>query len=149
MTPRAFVAGALAVSSVATAGDSQVATRVDVYEDGWMLIVVPSVLGVVETDNTTVRGTYALDVLSGATQAIPADTLTSATWYKERRHQAGLSLEAHPQETWGVGVGGTVSLEPDYHTRAVNFSGRTDLFDRMSTLTASRVDSVVPIRRSG
>jgi hypothetical protein len=127
---------AFAWNTAFAGGQNEVATRVDVYEDGWMLIVVPAAHVAQHVEKTTVSASYSLDVLSGATQAIPADTLTSATWYRERRHQVDLAVDARPSETYGFGLHGSTSVEPDYQSFSGGVSATTDVMERAVTLTA-------------
>jgi len=131
---RLYLTIALAWPAVASAG-GEVSTRVDVYDDGWMHVVVPAASATVSSEDLTVSAGYAVDMLTGATQAIPSDTLTSATWYTERRHQFNGSFESHPDKTWGLGAFGFWSREPDYRVASGGVSGRAELFDRMSTVT--------------
>jgi hypothetical protein len=110
---------------------------VDVYSDEWIDVVMPAIEAGYETETVQMGGTYALDLLSAATPVIVPDLVSSATSFKERRHQGDVSLDVSPESTWGIGGTLGVSHTPDYLTEVGAVRYRQDLFDRMSTLSAS------------
>lgn len=137
--------GLLLMGSVASAG-GRVATRVDVYADGLIEVVAPSASVSWESEEFSVEGRYAVDVLSGATQVITADLMTSATTFSETRNQVGLSFSWRPTPGQTLSVYQEFSHQPDYLTNAGGVSFSQDLFGRMSTLA---VGYGVSIERMG
>jgi len=65
-----------------------------------------------------------------------ADTITSATTWKEQRHQGDAGAEYSPTGIWGIRARYALSHEPDYLTNTASLGFRQDLFERMSTVSA-------------
>jgi hypothetical protein len=107
-------------------------TRVDVYTDEWIDVVMPAVEVGYEGEKVNVEGGYAVDVLSGATPVM-VDTVSSATHFAEERHQAEMGMEFRPKPTFGISGGYGLSSEPDYAVHDVALGANVDLFERMST----------------
>ena len=128
-----ITATALTIAPMALAG-GRVSTRVDVYTDEFIEVVAPSVSGAWETEKVSVEGRYAADILSGATQVLSADLVTSATHFEEVRHQVGLSASWQPKPGQTLSGYQEFSIQPDYLTNAAGLSYSQDLFGRMSTL---------------
>jgi hypothetical protein len=74
-------------------------------------VLTPSIgLGVGNLNGASLRASYLVDVVSAAS----VDIVSSASpRWEEVRHAGSLSTEYKPGE-WGIGVGGSVSSEPDY-----------------------------------
>ncbi len=125
---------ACTVSLAANAG-GKASTRLDVYSDDNMDVIVPAVLGGWEEENWAVEGRYLADVISGATQVWTPDLISSATTFSEVRHSGGVAGTYKPAAEHAVTVGYDASLEPDYRTHAGSASYRVELFERSSTLS--------------
>ncbi len=126
----------LLLSGAARAG-GEAAMRVDVYTDEFIEVVVPSVQAGWEGDKLAIDGRYVVDVLSGATQVLSADLVTSATTFNEVRNAGGLGATYQAKPTRIYSLSHDISHEPDYLTNATTVGWSEDLFKRMSTLSLS------------
>lgn len=128
-------APALASEGSGTSVSGRVATRVDVYSDEWITVVAPAMEASVEPRGGKVRvdGGFTVDVVSGATQVLIADTVSSATQFSDVRKEASLAVTVRPRTEVSVRGGYTASLENDYETHAGAVSLSADLFQRMTT----------------
>ena len=89
-----------------------VSSEIAVYNDSdHVTVFTPSIAGAVENVNgASLRGSYLVDAVSAA--SVDIVSTASRKWHEVR--QAGtLSGEYKPRD-FGVGVGGSVSNEPDY-----------------------------------
>ncbi len=74
-------------------------------------VVTPSVaLGIENVSGASLHANYLVDVVSAASIDIVS---TASPRWEEVRHAGGLSAEYKPHD-FGVGIGGSVSSEPDY-----------------------------------
>ncbi len=120
-----------------TRGEPNVSSRVDVYVDDWIQVVSPAVSGrVVLGPSAGLTGTYAVDVLSGATRT-QVDLVSSATTFDERRHQGDLALTLRRGEEQSLTASHTVSAESDYLSSTTRLAGSTELLTRMVVLSAA------------
>ncbi|MDP6946558.1 MAG: DUF3570 domain-containing protein, partial [Myxococcota bacterium] len=124
----------IALIATALAG-GDVSTRVDVYSDGYVEVVMPAASADFRRGRFSGRGAYTADVLSGATTVIEADAISSATTWDETRHQVDLSAEVGAESA--VGGGYTLTREPDYRAHTGTAALRQELFESMSTLSLS------------
>ncbi len=122
------------LAATALAG-SDVSTRVDLYSDGYVEVLMPAVSADFNHGRLSGRGAYTADVLSGATTVLKADAISSATTWDETRHQVDLSAEVGAESA--VGAGYTLSHEPDYRSHTGSAGLRQELFESMSTLSLS------------
>lgn len=126
----------LVTSTVRADVTSETAARVDVYSDEWVTVISPSWLGSVKpTEALTIEARYAVDVLSGATQVMVADAITSATSFAEERHQGGAAVTAQLAPQWTFGGSFNASVEPDFSTYSAGINGSVELFERAATLS--------------
>ena len=125
---------AWALSTANAFAGGSVSTRVDVYSDEMIDVVIPAVEAAYEGERIGVKASYGADILSGATPVLTADTISSATTYSETRHSGSAGVTLMPTETWNVGGTYRISVEPDYRTHAAGVNISLDLFKRMSTL---------------
>lgn len=123
-------------SSVAFAG-GEASTRIEVYSDGLIQVVVPAVQVGWEGKKVAVEGTMVADVLSGATQVLVADVVSSATTFSEVRKAGGISVTYAAKPTRTYSVSHQLSHEPDYLTNATSIGFSEELFKRMSKLSLS------------
>ncbi len=135
----------LAATTVRADVAPETSARVDVYSDEWITVISPSWLGTLRpTEELTVEARYSVDVLSGATQVLVADAITSATSFAEERHQVGAAVTAQPTPEWTIGAAATGSVEPDFSTYSVGVNGAVEILDRLATLSLAydiRVDT--------
>ncbi|MCP4916559.1 MAG: DUF3570 domain-containing protein [Proteobacteria bacterium] len=122
----------LILLGLATAGE--VATRVDVYDDGWVEVVMPAVSVSVDQDHGTVGATWTADILSGATTQLDADLVSSATTYSETRHQLDVQGLTRRHD-WQLGAGLSESREPDHRSHSGGVELSRELFESMSTVS--------------
>lgn len=137
-----LIAAVALLASVAHA-QHRAASQVDVYSDDRITVISPAARAQVEAaDGLTVRGGYAVDIVSGATRALSADLVSSATRFEERRHQADIGLDSTLKQGWQLGFNLVVSTEPDYQTWSLGVTLSMELLDRMATLTVAYHSSV-------
>jgi len=122
----------LFLGATASAG-GKASTRVDVYTDGDIDVVVPAVLGGWDGEHWEVEGRYVADVISGATPVWTPDLITSATTFSEVRHAGGLATTWKPSVEQRVTANYDTSVEPDYLTHAGSGRYAIELFERSST----------------
>lgn len=128
----------LAVLALATIGTGcatrvshSVSSRVHVYDDPRITVVSPTVQEQAQIDDTKVTAHYGVDAVSGATQALTVDAVSSATRFSEVRHDAGLrGSHAFSPETELSG-GYNLSREPDHLVHAPSLGLTQELFERM------------------
>ncbi len=120
----------LTLLGLALAGE--VATRVDVFDDGWVEVVMPAVSVSADLDRSTVGATWTADILSGATTQLDADLVSSATTYTETRHQLDVQGAAR-REDWQLSAGLSESREPDHRAHAGGVELSRALFESMAT----------------
>lgn len=127
--PLAWVAAAMAWGC-AGGPAHQATSRVHFYNDERVAVVSPAVRDEVEIRDSRVAVDYAVDVVSGATQALTVDAVSSATRFSERRHQAGvMGAHAFSPETELSG-GYTFSVEPDHVVHAPSLGLTRELLER-------------------
>ena len=126
----------LLLSSAAFAG-GEAEMRMDVYTDEFIEVIVPSVQAGWEGEKVKVDARYVVDILSGATQVLNADIVSSATTYNEVRNAGGVGATYQAKKTRAYSVSHDVSHEPDYLTNATTVGWSEELFKRMSVLSTS------------
>ncbi|MCC6213332.1 MAG: DUF3570 domain-containing protein [Polyangiaceae bacterium] len=109
--------------------------RVHVYEDPRLTVVTPSVREEIEVDRSRAFADYAVDLVSGATQALTVDAVSAATRFEEARQQLSVGV-AHPlterteaRATYGV------SLEGDHLAQAPSFGLAREVGDGMAKVS--------------
>ncbi len=131
------LAGLLALFTPGVATPTEAGARVDTYTDGSITVVSPTtrVLHPMEGGELEVR--YGLDVLSGATQRMTVDGISSATHFEEARHEAQVGGRWRPTTGDSLGLTYALSFEPDFLTHRFSLAGELELMERMATLKAS------------
>jgi len=119
------------------ASPTETGARIDHYTDGQVDVVSPSARILHPFEGGEVEARYALDALSGATQTLTADGISSATRFEERRHEGSLGGRWRPNTGDSVGASYAVSVEPDFHTHRVGVDGEIEVFEKMATIGAS------------
>ena len=108
--------------------------RMDTYHDGWMEVFLPTVSAGYEDENFGVDAQYAADLLSGATQVMVTDTVTSATSYSETRQAIDFSAELHlPSKPWSLSARYGYGTERDYRSHTAGLGVAFDALQSMST----------------
>ena len=126
----------LAFVATAFAG-AEAGTRLDHYVDDWIDVWLPAVRAAWSDRDTRIEASYLADVLSGATYVLSSDAVSGATSFDETRHQLGLSWTGGPWRLWTLGAGWTSSREPDFSSDALSATASKELFERMSTASAT------------
>lgn len=141
------------VSTLAITGCVQQAShtssaRVHTYRDGIIQVTSPTARHEMAFDDGRVGLDYAVDVVSGATQVLTVDAVTSATKFAEQRHQLGLSgeYELRPETKVSGSVG--ASIEPDHQVLAPSIGVTQTLLSEMVQLSARYQVLVEAIGRS-
>jgi hypothetical protein len=88
------------------------ATEFGFYNDNnGVTVFTPSIsVGIDNVDGASLRGSYLIDIVSAAS---PDIVTTASPRFQEVRHAGSLYGQYKPKD-FGVGVGGSVSSEPDY-----------------------------------
>jgi len=88
------------------------------YQDSdHVTVFTPSIAaGVENVSGASLHGSYLIDVVSAASVDIVS---TASPRWEEVRHAGSLSFDYKPQDI-GVGIGGSISSEPDYLSRGAN-----------------------------
>jgi hypothetical protein len=80
-------------------------------DNNGVTVFTPSVsVGIDNVDGAALRGSYLIDVVSAAS---PDIVTTASRRFQEVRHAGSLYGQYKPKD-FGVGIGGSVSTEPDY-----------------------------------
>ncbi len=119
------------------ASPTETSARVDTYSDGKIDVWSPSARLLHPFDGGDVEARYAVDVLSGATQVLTADGISSATRFEEQRHEGAVIGRWRPTTGDSLAASYAASVEPDFRTHRVGVDGELELFERMVTLSAS------------
>jgi Protein of unknown function (DUF3570) len=94
-------------------------------------VVTPSIaLGIENTSGTSLHATYLIDIVSAASVDIVS---TASSRWKEVRHAGTLEADYKPHD-FGVGVGASVSSEPDYQSFAAHATVTKDFDEKNWTL---------------
>ena len=94
-------------------------------------VVTPSIaLGIENTNGASLHATYLVDVVSAASVDIVS---TASSRWTEVRHAGTLEADYKPHD-FGVGVGASVSSEPDYQSYAAHASVTRDFDEKNWTL---------------
>lgn len=126
---------ALLLPALAWAGGGAGA-RVDVFDDGWITVVMPSVEATVDEPGWRAGLRASVDAVSGATPILVVDAVSSATAVSERRGAMDLSLAARPRAGQELGASLSVSRESDDRTIAGGLEASRELVDRRLGLSA-------------
>jgi Protein of unknown function (DUF3570) len=94
-------------------------------------VVTPSIaLGIENTSGASLHATYLVDIVSAASVDIVS---TASSRWKEVRHAGTLEAEYKPRD-FGIGVGASVSSEPDYLSYAAHATVSKDFDEKNWTL---------------
>ena len=95
-------------------------------------IFTPSISGGIEnvTQGASLRGSYLVDVVSAASVDVVS---TASKGFHEVRHGGALEFEYKPHD-FGVTVGASTSVEPDYVSLGLGVAAMLDLNERNTTL---------------
>ena len=117
---------------------SRASSRVDVYADDWITVVSPAGMASLELgEKLTAEAGFAADMLSGATQVLTADLVTSATQFSETRYEGHVSTQLRPVPSATVQGSYGFSAESDYRTQTAGLGGSLDVFERSGTVAAA------------
>ncbi|MCA9601602.1 MAG: DUF3570 domain-containing protein [Polyangiales bacterium] len=151
VTGTAFGVGAVGLALVVCAPSAHADGRFDTTETVFheaggplhMTVINPSAsVGVDLGDAVAVKASYEADIVSGASVAVvdapstAVDAITSATKLSDIRHSIGGTVDVGSENT-RVGVGYTYGTESDYRSHGLSLFGRTDMFERNTTLEIS------------
>jgi len=118
--------------------EERAGARVDVYTDNWIQVVSPAVqVGADIGSEWKVDASYAVDILSGATRALAADVVSSATTFSERRHQFDATAAYARHAEGELRASYAHSQEPDYVSDVGILSARREVLERMATLSGT------------
>ncbi len=132
------VVAVLALTIVPKAWAQEVRSRLDFYQDEWIVVFSNNTSGRVDvSDKLSIDAAVGVDVVSGATQVLVADAITGATEVFETRHEGALAgtYKVDSRKTLTGQV--VMSVEPDYRTQAFSVGFSTELLDQHATLTGS------------
>lgn len=111
--------------------------RVDVFADDWVTVVAPNAsVDLALAQGWSASGSWAADVISGATPHITTDAVSSATTFHERRDGLSVDLQAAPKTTWSVHGSYAGSVEYDFVSHTAGLGAKVDLLQRMVSLRA-------------
>lgn len=104
-------------------------SRVHLYDDARLTVISPTVRDDAKLEATQLGVQYGADIVSGATQALTVDAVSSATKFAETRHQLSVSgvYAASAESELSAGYG--LSLEPDHGVHAPQLGFAQQLFD--------------------
>jgi hypothetical protein len=140
----------LCLSGCAGSGMTHTASaRLHVYADPRLTVVSPAIRDEAEWDDGRVAASYTADVVSGATQALPVDAISSATEFSEMRHQAAASGAYALTPETEIGAAYTFGIEPDHMVHAPAVAIATELFDGMTRASARYTLALESIGRAG
>jgi hypothetical protein len=127
---------AVAAAGCGGAVTHKATSRVHFYGDERLSVISPSIRDEVQVHKTRIAADYAVDAVSGATQALTVDAVSSATSFSERRHQVGLSgAQALSPET-ELAAGYALSAEPDHVVHAPSATYTRGLMGDMARVSA-------------
>ncbi len=113
-----------------------VSSTLQVYSDDHIFVVSPSLSDTVTLgEDTTITGSYVADALTGATQLVTTDAVSSATNFEESRQSVALAATHQVSEHHAVTGSYEMSLEDDYWAHSPGISFRTDAI--LSAVVAS------------
>jgi Protein of unknown function (DUF3570) len=143
--PALLCAGFLAWASTATAQVAEFRPRASVFwepsKTSKLLVINPSTaLSAKPTDWAELHAGYEADIVSGATESLkggklsPVDIVSSATNFKDTRHQAsgGFGLT---RDNTNLSASYTYGTESDYHSHALQVQAGTNFFQKNTELT--------------
>ena len=95
-------------------------------------VFTPSIAGTIQnvTSGATLHGSYLVDVVSAASVDIVS---TASRRWSEVRQAGALSAEYKPQD-FGIGVAGSLSIEPDYRSTGLAVQVTHDFDEKNTTL---------------
>ncbi len=138
-------------------GADSLESRVDVYDDGLVTAVMPSLAGAVDRGNWTVAFSTSVDGVSGATPLLTVDGVSGATTFDEVRGAGLVGLTYRPAKTWTTSAAASWSSESDDTTQGLSLGATTELLGRTATLggraqlgrrTTTRAGGGAPIDRA-
>ncbi|MCC6553306.1 MAG: DUF3570 domain-containing protein [Polyangiaceae bacterium] len=125
------VAMAMTQGCAGSSATHSATSRVHFYDDPRLSVLSPAVRDDMELGDFRLGAGYAVDVVSGATQALTVDAVSSATRFSERRHQAGASVGYAPSPETELSGGYALSSEPDHTVHAPSAGVTWEMLDRM------------------
>lgn len=132
----ALVTLASAVAGCGGAATHKASSRVHFYGDEKLSVISPSIRDELQLHKTRIAADYAVDVVSGATQVLTVDAVSSATSFSERRHQVGLSGAQAVSPGTELTAGYALSAEPDHTVHAPSAALTQEIMDQMARLSA-------------
>lgn len=110
--------------------------RVHVYDDPRLTVVSPAVRHEVEVRGTRASAELAVDLVSGATQALTVDAVSAATRFEEHRRQLAVGIATPLTGRTEARASYGLSLEPDHVAHAPSFGLSRELGDGMAKVGA-------------
>ncbi len=129
--------GAVMLAGPARAESGDAGARVDVYADGDIVVVAPSVRANVAGDVVTVDTGHLVNIISGATPIVGVDAVSGATRIEEVRHGLDLSLQGALGPNAKISGGYVASLEPDFIAHGPTLNVQGDAFGQMTRISAT------------
>jgi hypothetical protein len=127
---RLRVAGLLLASALAA---EQLGFRVDVYDDGLVHAVMPTLSGSVVGERWSADGGFTMDALSGATRTLAPDAWSGATQFSDQR-EAGQLAVSRLGERGTLSLSGSRSVESDYAGHNLALGASVPFVDDRGTL---------------
>lgn len=130
---------------------------VHVYSDERITAISPAVQDEVQIKGDAVTASYGADIVSGATQVLTVDAVSSATRFSDRRHQLGLAARHAFSPERGVSAAYGYSVERDHIVHAPSLGYSQELLDRAvratirygwSFETVGRADDLAYLQRA-
>lgn len=116
---------------------TKASSRLHIYSDQRITVVSPSIASDVEVaDGVSVALAYDYDAVSGATQSISPDAVSSATHFDEERHQLSLSAAREGNEGALASVSYSGSVEPDHWAHTISAKGAIERIHRRARISA-------------
>ncbi len=143
---------AVALSAVALAAcgaTHEASSRVHFYADPRITVWSPAVEEKARVEGTTLTADYGVDVLSGATQVLTVDAVSSATRFQEERHQAGLTAARKVSRETEVSLSYQRSMEPDHVADAPSLGASQAFLDEQARATVGYQLIVETLTRAG
>lgn len=109
--------------------------RLDGASDAWLSVWSPVLSGRASTPALEADVSYRVDILTGATPALVADGISSATRFDEVRHEVHAGLTRPLGGDAKVGLAYGLSVESDYTTHALSLTATLEALDRLATLS--------------
>ena len=136
---------ATAAARAATLPENRAEAMVHVYDGGGVTASGPAVLVRKSlADKVSLTGSYYLDAVSNAS----IDVVTTASPYKERRHDFGLAVDYAVRDslvTLAVGA----SSEPDYDTRSISLDIAQETFGGMTSVSLGFTRATDEVGKTG